>query len=65
MMGANYKFKKDLKSSVGQPLDYIETSMFGAEYTPDGKFCVVGPSPHERKWYAEVTMKDGLIKEVS
>ena len=64
MMGASYKTKKDLKAAIGKELRYVETSMFGAEYTPNGKFCVVGPSPYERKWYAEVTMKDGRIEKV-
>lgn len=64
MMGANYKSKKDLKAAVGQPLRYTETSMFGAEYKADGTFCVVGPSPHERKWFAEVTMCGGKITKV-
>lgn len=64
MMGALYKTKKDLKASVGQPLKYEETSFFGPEYRADGTFAVVGPSPRERKWYAEVTMKDGKIAKV-
>ena len=64
-MGANYKTKKALKENVGKPLRYTETSMFGAEYKENGKFCVVGPSPYDRKWYAEVTMENGLIKKVS
>ena len=64
MMGANYKHKKDLKASVGQPLDYVETSMFGPEFKRDGTFAVVGPSPYKRKWFASVTMKDGLIAKV-
>jgi hypothetical protein len=65
MMGATYATKKALKESIGQPLRYVETSMFGDEYRSDGKFCVVGPSPHSRKWFAEVTMKGGLIAKVS
>lgn len=65
MLAASYKSKKDLKASVGKPLRYIETSMFGPEYTPNGKFAVVGPSPYDRKWYAQVTMENGLIKKVS
>ena len=64
MMGANYKTKKDLKAAIGQRLKYTETSMFGEEYKENGSFCVVGPSPTVRKWYAEVTMKDGLIFKV-
>jgi hypothetical protein len=65
MMGANYRTKKELKTQVGQPLDYEETSFFGLEYKENGTFCVVGPSPRERKWFASVTMKDGLIAKVS
>lgn len=64
MMGASYKTKKELKAAIGQALRYEETSMFGDEYRPNGSFCVVGPSPRERKWFAEVTMADGLIKSV-
>ena len=65
MMGASYKTKKDLKAAIGQPLRYEETSAFGPEYKPNGRFAVVGPSPYSRKWYAEVTMQDGLIAKVS
>lgn len=66
MMGAPYKSKAELKKSVGQPLDYIETSLFGPEYKPNGTFPVVGPCPYtNRKWYAQVTMENDLIKKVS
>ena len=65
MMGASYKTKKELKLAVGQPLRYIETSFFGEEFKADGTFCVVGPSPTVRKWYASVTMQGGLIAKVS
>jgi hypothetical protein len=65
MMGASYKTKKDLKAAIGKPLNYIETSMFGSEYKDNGSFCVVGPSPYVRKWYANVTVENGLIKKVT
>lgn len=66
MMGASYPSKKVLKENVGKPLRYVETSMFGSEFKPNGKFCVVGPCPFtNRKWYAEVTMENGLIKKVA
>lgn len=65
MMSAHYPTKKVLKASIGQSLRYEETSMFGKQYTENGTFCVVGPSPYERKWFASVTMKDGLIQKVS
>lgn len=64
MMGANYKTKKELKSQIGKPLDYTETSLFGEEYKANGSFCVVGPSPYVRKWYAQIEMVNGLIKSV-
>ncbi len=65
MMGASYSTKKDLKAAIGKPLRYVETSMFGAEFKPDGQFCVVGPDAYtNRKWYANVTMRDGLIAGV-
>ena len=50
---------------MGQELRYEETSMFGPEFKANGTFCVVGPSPDERKWFAEVTMKDGKIAKVA
>ena len=65
MMGANYPTKKALKESIGKPLKYQETSMFGPEYKENGSFCVVGPDPYNRKWFAQVTMEDGLIKKVA
>ena len=65
MMGASYKTKKELKAAIGQPLHYEETSMFGPEYKENGTFCVVGPSPTQRKRFASVTMANGLIARVS
>jgi hypothetical protein len=65
MLAANYRTKKELKASIGKELKYEETSMFGSEFKPDGRFAVVGPSPYERKWFAEVTMQGGKILKVS
>jgi hypothetical protein len=64
MIGASYPTKKALKASIGKALRYVETSIFGTEYRADGKFCVVGPDPYHRVWYAEVTMVNGLISKV-
>jgi hypothetical protein len=64
MMAARYKTKKELKAAVGSALRYTETSIFGDEYRATGTFNVVGPSAYDRKWYATVTMQDGLIKSV-
>ena len=75
MMIANYASKKDLKASIGQPLDYTETSLHGKEYKADGSFAVCNrPSitgikdsqgKRAKEFFAEVTMKNGLIAKVS
>lgn len=67
MIVFNYPSKKVLKENVGKPLDYIETSIFGAEYVANGK--MVGANrPHitgqGREFFAEVWMKDGKIERV-
>jgi len=67
MIVLNYKSKQDLKDSIGQRLDYIETSIFGAEFVPDGS--IFGANrPHitgkGREFFAEVIMSRGLIKAV-
>jgi len=59
------KTKKELKTQVGQEPMFIETSMFGPEYKGDGSYCVVGPDPYVRKWFATVVIKDGKIAKVS
>jgi hypothetical protein len=64
---AIYPSKKNLKENIGQRLKYMETSMFGNEYKPDGDL-VVANRPHltgiGREFFARVTMKDGLIERV-
>ena len=67
MLVFNYASKKDLKASIGKPLRYIETSMFGAEYKASG--ILTGANrPHitgkGREFFANVIMEDGLIKGV-
>ena len=64
MMGANAKTKKELKNKIGQPHYFEETSLFGLEYKDNGVFCVVGPNPQKRTWFAEITMVDGKIAKV-
>ena len=62
-----YPSKKELKAKIGEPLRYIETSMFGPEYRPDGVLTVAN-RPHitgmGREFFANVTMENGLIKKV-
>ena len=64
----NYPSKKALKKSIGKPLRYIETSMFGPEYRDSGTLTVAG-RPHitgqKREFFAQVIMVGGKIKSVS
>jgi hypothetical protein len=67
MLVFNYESKKALKESIGKPLRFIETSMFGAEYQDNG--ILTGANrPHitgkGREFFANVTMENGLIKGV-
>ena len=75
MMIVNYKSKKDLKNSIGQKLDYTETSMFGNEYKTNGKFSGCNrPSINSvlinrgilraREFFATITIENDLIKSV-
>ena len=67
MIVFNYPSKKVLKENVGQPLQYIETSMFGEEYVRDGQLTGAN-RPHitgiGREFFAVVTMRDGKIAGV-
>lgn len=66
MMGiGGFKTKKELKAAIGSTPDFIETSLFGREFKGDGSYTVVGPDPYVRKWYATVTVIDGLISKVT
>lgn len=67
MIVFNYESKKALKECIGQPLRYIETSIFGPEYIADGTLTGAN-RPHithkGREFFAQVTMKNGLIERV-
>ena len=69
MIILNYKSKKELRENIGKSLNYRETSMFGPEYKSDG--TVVGSNrPHStnnegREFFAEVTLKNHIIKKVT
>ena len=68
MIILNYRSKKMLRENIGQPLRYTETSFFGPEYKTNG--VLTGSNRPQitgnggREFFARVTMKDGLIKEV-
>lgn len=67
MLVFNYESKKALKESIGKPLRYIETSMFGPEYRDNGMLTGAN-RPHitgkGREFFANVTMANGLIVSV-
>ena len=67
MIVFNYPSKKVLKEQIGKQLNYIETSIFGAEYVSDG--VMVGANrPHitgqGREFFAKVTMQNNQIVKV-
>ena len=75
MMIMNYPSKKELKTRIGESLDYTETSMFGAEFKADGKFCgsnrpqlghqyPKADQRGKREFFASVTMVGGKIAKV-
>jgi len=67
MLIFNYPSKKALKESIGSKLNYIETSLFGAEFNPNGTFPGANRpqvTKQGREFFATVTMKDGLIFKV-
>lgn len=63
-----YDTKKELKAAIGKPLVYTETSMFGAEYKPNG-MLTVAHRPHitgrGREFFAQVWLENGIIKRVT
>ena len=68
MLILDYPSKKALKECVGQKLMYQETSMFGDEFVPNGKLVGCNrphQTGHKREFFAEVTMRDGLISKVN
>ncbi len=57
----NYKHKKDMIAAVkaGQTVTVHQPGPFGPQVA-DGSGCVEGPHGYH-KWYASVTVKDGVI----
>ncbi len=65
MLAALYPTKKAAREAIGSPPIFEETSFFGIEYGgKDGTYTVVGPSPYNRKWYAQITVKGERIVSV-
>lgn len=64
MLVANYKFKKQLKASIGNELNFTDTYLH-RKYLEDGEYFVVGPSAENRKWSAVILIQNNTIKKVS
>lgn len=63
----NFKTKKALKEAVakGEKVTYYQPGPFGGNEIRDGQIAVEGPHyPEPHKWYAECTVKDGVIVKV-
>lgn len=58
-----FKTKKSLKEAVGRRVSVNDPSIV-QEYTGTGSYCCVGPGLYDRKWYAVVTIEDGILKSV-
>jgi len=60
-----YKSKKELKASIGEPLKYQDTGMFGYDYVSNG--TIVGAHRplvtglKGREFFASVTMANNII----
>ena len=61
MLQLCYETKKELKANIGNELDYVETSMFEAEYKSNG---IITGCNSRRGWFANVTIKDNKIVRV-
>ena len=64
MFVTSYASKKELKSCIGQTLQYTETnisSIFGEKYRSNGTFIVASGG---REFFAQVTMADDKIIKV-
>jgi len=66
----NFKTKKALKEAVeaakkgGPPVEAYQPGPFGPDLS-DGKVAIEGPHyPQPHKWYAQATVKDGVVVSV-
>ena len=71
MMGiTGFKTKKALKAAVKDGgvsrRRLIEVCQLGDGcYSGDGDYTIVGPSPWDRRWEANIVIKDGFIIKVA
>ena len=63
----NFKTKKALKEAVanGQKITVYQPGPFGGREPRDGEVSLEGPHyPELHRWYADATLKDGIIVKV-
>jgi len=62
----NFKSKKELKEALarGEIIEVYQPGPFGPD-VKDGTKCLEGPHfPAAHTWYAEATIKDGVVVKV-
>jgi hypothetical protein len=63
----NFRTKKALKEAVaaGRQIGVFQPGPFGGKPQQEGTACVEGPHyPEPHRWYASVTLKEGVIVKV-
>jgi len=63
----NFKTKKALKEAIanGEPVLYFQPGPFGGNETQNGTIYLEGPHyPAAHTWYAQATVRDGIIVRV-
>ena len=64
----NFKTKKALKEAVkeGKEVTVFQPGPFGGNIPANGVITLEGPHfPEPHKWYAQATLKDGLVIKVT
>lgn len=58
--------KKAIKEALArdEPVTVYSASVFGNGKAPDGKHTLCGPSEYNRKYYAQIEVKDGKIIKI-
>lgn len=64
----NFKSKKALKDAVkaGEQITVFQPGLFGGNEPSNGVVYLEGPHfPEAHRWYAQATLKDGVVIKVS
>lgn len=61
-----YPSKKAIKDALtsGKSVYVHSVSLFGDGRTPEGSHTLCGPSEYNRKYYAQIEVKDGKIIKI-